>query len=59
MPGTALVRRPTEDAAIRSQRPLPPVTTLLDLHLHATATQDRYGARLFACQLDRALGGVR
>lgn len=40
-------------------RPLPPVSTLLDLHMEATVRRDRYGARLFLCQLDRVLGGVR
>jgi len=59
MPGTAIVRRPTEAAADLTPRPLLPVSMLLDLHLTAVARRDRYGARLFLCQIDRALGGAR
>jgi hypothetical protein len=58
--GPSRIHRPTENAAVRTKElPLPPVSVLLDLHLTATATRDRYGARLFLCQLDRVLGGVR
>lgn len=63
MSGTALVRRPTEGAAItaasRSARPAPSAGRLADLLTAARATNDRYGARLFDCLLDRALGGAR
>lgn len=59
MPGPAVVRRPTEDAANLDPRPLPPVGLLVDLLIVARATGDRYGARLFDYQLDRALGGAR
>lgn len=58
--GPSRIHRPTENAAVRTKdRPLPPVSTLLDLHLTAVARRDRYGARLFLCQLDRVFGGVR
>lgn len=57
MAGTAPVRRPTEQAASLRDRPLPPLGRLVDLLIAARATQDRYGARLFDHQLDRALGG--
>jgi len=61
MPGTAMVRRPTEGAALeaasRSPRPLPPLGRILDLLIAAQATDDRYGARHFDHLLDRALGG--
>lgn len=57
MPGTAPVRRPTEQAANLNDRPLPPLGRLVDLLIVARATQDRCGARLFDHQLDRALGG--
>jgi hypothetical protein len=61
--GTALVRRPTEDAALRrSRRPASaPVPVLAVLLAAARATGDRYGARLLACLLDRSrsTGGAR
>lgn len=63
MSGTALVRRPTEGAAMstasRSARPLPPVDRITSLLTVARATGDRYGTRHFGCMLARALGGAR
>lgn len=55
MPGTALVRRPTEAAAVaRTADPtLPPLGRLLDLVVVARATCDRYGERHFGHLLDR------
>lgn len=59
---TALVRRPTEEAAIwsasGSPRPLPPVGRVADLLIVARATGDQYGARLFSHLLDRILAGA-
>jgi hypothetical protein len=55
---TALVRRPTEAAALRSMTShrMPPVGRVADLLIAARATNDRHGERLFSCLLDRALG---
>ncbi|MCX5114384.1 hypothetical protein OOK13_39185 [Streptomyces sp. NBC_00378] len=57
---TALVRRPTEDAALRSMTPrrMPPVGQVADRLIAARATGDRHGQQLFSCLLDRALGIV-
>ncbi|MEU9183332.1 hypothetical protein AB0D14_01940 [Streptomyces sp. NPDC048484] len=53
-----LVRRPTENIALRTMtpRPLPPVELVTDLLIAARATDDRYGARHFSNLLDRILG---
>lgn len=59
MAAPAMVRRPTEDAANLTDRPLPPVARLANLRIAARATGDRYGARLFDHQLTRAMGGAR
>ncbi|MFB7555320.1 hypothetical protein [Streptomyces brevispora] len=62
--GTAIVNRPTEAAAlgaVSSQRRIqtpPSVNRLADLLIVARATGDRYGAQLFGCLLDRALGST-
>lgn len=56
MAGTALVRRPTEDAALRNVRPARVSTArVADLLIVARATGDRYGEVLFDHLLDRAL----
>lgn len=58
---TAMVRRPTEDAAVQaacqSPRRLPPVARVADLLIVARATGDRYGQRQFSLMLDRVLRG--
>lgn len=58
--GTAIVRRPTEDAALRNihTRRLSPAR-VADLLIVARATGDRYGEVLFDHLLDRTLGGGR
>lgn len=56
--GPSTVCRPTETAAVgRTPEvpPLPPMGRLLDLVIVARATDDRYGAELFGCMLDRLL----
>ncbi|MFF7577543.1 hypothetical protein ACFZBE_21575 [Streptomyces sp. NPDC008061] len=55
---TALVRRPTENIALRTMTPrtLPSVTRVADLLIAARATDDRHGQQLFSCLLDRILG---
>jgi hypothetical protein len=60
MAGTAQVRRPTEDAALRNTRParVSPAR-VADLLIVARATSDRYGEVLFDHILDRTLGGTR
>ncbi|MFE7648657.1 hypothetical protein [Streptomyces phaeoluteigriseus] len=58
---SALVRRPTEDAAVNGlKRPvLPPADLVADALIVARATDDRYGARHFSNLLDRILEGAR
>ena len=60
MPGTAMVNRPTERAAMtnRKGRRLSP-ERVADLLIIARATGDRYGEVLFDHLLDRAMGGAR
>ncbi|MFF2437939.1 hypothetical protein ACFVU4_27865 [Streptomyces sp. NPDC058107] len=56
---TALVRRPTENAAVfgrNAARPLPSPARVADLLIAARATDDRHGEQLFSCLLDRVLG---
>ncbi|WNI15235.1 hypothetical protein [Actinacidiphila sp. ITFR-21] len=57
MSGPAVVRRPTEDAAVDkvTARRLSPAR-VADLLIVARATGDRYGALLFDKMLDRAMG---
>lgn len=51
------IPRPTEEAAVNAvTRSLPPLGRIADLLIAARATNDRYGARIFDCLLDRALG---
>jgi hypothetical protein len=58
MPGTAQVRRPTEDAALRNVTPARvSATRVADLLIVARATSDRYGERFLDHVLDRALRG--
>lgn len=63
MAGTAIVRRPTEDRALglaeAKPRTLPPAERLADLLIVARVTGDRYGARIFDCMLDRAMGAAQ
>lgn len=55
--GTAVVRRPTEDAALASPpRRLPASDSVMDLLIVARATGDAFGARHFSAMLDRILG---
>ncbi|MDK1344193.1 hypothetical protein QNO09_12940 [Streptomyces sp. 378] len=58
MSGTALVRRPTEVAALRaaarSARPLPPVPALMAALLEANERRDREGVCLAAHRVVRA-----
>ncbi|MFI0139648.1 hypothetical protein [Streptomyces luteogriseus] len=58
MSGTALVRRPTETAALRaaarSARPLPPVPALMAALLEANERRDREGVCLAAHRVVRA-----
>ncbi|MEU1908129.1 hypothetical protein [Streptomyces hygroscopicus] len=63
MSGTAMVRRPTEGAALEAvarpgQAKVSP-ERLADLLVEARWHGDRYGARLLSCRLDRAMGGAR
>ncbi|NUV90008.1 hypothetical protein G6W61_28005 [Streptomyces sp. KAI-26] len=56
---TALVHRPTENAALRSvphNVRTPPAVVLADLLIEARHAGDRYGAHILDCMLDRALG---
>lgn len=61
MTGTAIVRRPTEHAAIRavsaSRRPLPSVPVLFAALVTAAALQDRHGVNLFGHAIARAGNG--
>jgi hypothetical protein len=58
MAGTAQVRRPTEDAALRNTtRARVSPARVADLLIVARATSDRYGEVLFDHLLDRALRG--
>lgn len=60
MAGTAMVHRPTEDAALGNVRPVRvSVDRVADLLIVARATGDRYGEVLFDHMLDRAMGGVQ
>ncbi|MEV8307845.1 hypothetical protein AB0P36_10900 [Streptomyces flavidovirens] len=58
---TALVRRPTEEAAVnaasRSPRPLPPVHVLLAELLSANRLGDRHGVNLLGHRAVRAAIG--
>lgn len=56
--GTAVVRRPTEAAALGRVKPrqLPPIPSLFAALLAAQATGDRHGANLAGHAIARAAG---